>query len=379
MSSLFVIGAGFSKQANFPLGYELFPEVIQLAKERRLYTNTLKPDIDIYLQYISDTGGHRLSEDEINFEDFISYLDIEHFLWLKGSDTMTEDGNRSQLAIRNLIALALYLKLESITDADLDLYRTFVRNLEPGDLIISFNYDTLLEMVFEELGIPYRLFPTRLVNAGTFDGEVKYPEEEVVLLKVHGSIDWFDKTRFIRDKKDLRERCFDMTPRHPVFKDPSETKPNPIIDCPYFDDDPLTRIYRVSELGNYFSKASFLLESPLLISPSSNKIVYINPIRDFWYGFNRRGVGYTRMAIIGFSLPKYDEYIRQPLYHVITNYQYKDVTPLDNKKSSLVMVDFRTNEELKNDYRRSYRFVNWGKTVEHYTGFNEEAIDKIFQ
>jgi hypothetical protein len=300
MSSLFIIGAGFSKPANFPLGNELFSELIELAKLRRLYANVLKPDIEIYLQYLSDTRGHTISENEINFEDFISYLDIEHFLWLQGSDTMTDQGNQSQLVIRNLIALALYLKAESITDAELDLYRKFARNLAPGDLIISFNYDTLLETVFEETDVPYRLFPTRLVNAGKFGGEVKYPEEEVVLLKVHGSIDWFDKTGFIRSLEDLHDRGFDMTPRHPVFKDPSKTKPNPIIDCPYFDNDPLTRIYRVSELGNYFSNASFLVDSPLLISPSYNKIVYINPLRNFWYGFNRVGMGYTRMAIIGF-------------------------------------------------------------------------------
>lgn len=283
------------------------------------------------------------------------------------------------MAIRNLIGLALYLRNLDVTDVELGIYREFASKLEPGDLIICFNYDTLLEMVFEELEIQYRLFPTRLVSAGQFSGTVKYPDEEVTLLKVHGSIDWFDKSSFIDSINDLRKQGFDKIPRHPIFNDTERTNPKPIVDCPHFDDDPLTKIYRVSNISTYYSEASFLLEAPLLISPSYNKIVYLNPLTSFWHGFNRVGMGYTRMAVIGFSLPQHDEYIRQPLYHLIANYQYRDVTPLDNKKSKLVMVDFRPDDAGRNDYRLSYNFVDWDKTVEYYGGFCEEALDLIFQ
>ena len=117
MSSLIVIGAGFSKHAGLPLGDELFSLVIEEAKRRVLWKNIIEPDIHNYIHYLSEAKGVLVDIDEINYEDFLSFLDYEHFLELKGNDTWSNTGNRTQLAIRNLIAYVLYEFQKKINSA----------------------------------------------------------------------------------------------------------------------------------------------------------------------------------------------------------------------------------------------------------------------
>lgn len=377
MPTLLIIGAGFSCPAGLPLGDELFQDILRLSRLRGHY-KSIKEDIDAYCRFLDLTKGVKVSTQQIDFEEFISFLDIEHYLLLQGSDTLTEEGNWSQMVIRNLIALSLYQRQSLASNSDLDIYRELLSRLHPGDLIVSFNYDTLLEKVFEELSIPYRLVPDRLEEVTEYSGTLKYPEEEVILLKVHGSIDWFDRSEFDDRTAHYESMGIERPPRHPVFEDPSKCRPYPLVDGPYFVDSPLINIYRVENLDPYFANSPFALNAPVLVSPSATKMVYMNPLREFWNGFARVGQGFTNMAVIGFSMARHDEYIRQPIYHLIRNYQYENKTPLGSPKSKLVMVDDRPNEVSKSNYRDTYSFVNWEKSIEHFQGFDEQAIRKIY-
>lgn len=121
MYSIFILGAGFSKPAGMPLGDELFELILKEAKKNILYENILKRDIGDFLEYYNKINCSSISEEEINFEEFISYLDIEHYLALKGKDTWSTEGNRSQLVIRNLIANILYQKMSLMKESDYGL------------------------------------------------------------------------------------------------------------------------------------------------------------------------------------------------------------------------------------------------------------------
>ncbi len=155
MFSIFVLGAGFSKPAGMPLGSEFFKEVLKKVKNTVLYENILKRDIELFLEYYNKTNSASITEDEINFEEFISYLDIEHYLDLKGKDTWSSEGNKSQIVIRNLIAKTLFEKMSSMDGKDFTLYKSFVQNLDAGDIIITFNYDTIIEKCLEMESKPY--------------------------------------------------------------------------------------------------------------------------------------------------------------------------------------------------------------------------------
>ena len=366
---VFVLGAGFSKPARLPLCLELFDEIKKEAMVRGVYDG-FKKDLDSFLEYHCKTKIKPIVEDEINFEDFISYLDIEHFLHLKGSDEWSDEGNTSQLIVKNLIARILYSRESAMQDKDFALYEKFAEKLNPGDTIITFNYDTILETTFSRKGIPYRLFPDR-DNADKND--------EIILLKMHGSIDWFDISAYDRGQSSYRNYPFYMPPNHSVFA--RKGKPfrlEKIIDEPYFAESPLQKIYKNFDMDDYFNEGYYTSNPPLIISPSYSKMVYLNFLTEFWRGNNKSGVASSTVIIIGFSLPEHDDYIRQPLYHLINNFQNNDYYEGFLEKTNLKIIDYKQSQTEIDAYKKNYSFVDWNRTDCYFDGFNEKSLEVIF-
>jgi hypothetical protein len=379
LSSFIILGAGFSKPAGLPLGNELFSLVIEEAKRRVLWKNIIEPDIQNYLWYQKEAKGIGVDLDNINFEDFLAFLDYEHFLGLKGSDTWSSEGNRSQLAIRNLIAYVLNERQKDIKPSDFELYLDFVDRLNPGDFIYTFNYDTVLETALETRNISYRLFPTRLKNISYgFDAEIDLDVHEVVVIKVHGSIDWFDISGVKEGDEFSRQQPIYTRTKHYVFSDPSILRPWKVVNGLYWPDSPLQNIYRINDLDTYFENVSMVIEAPLIISPSLSKTLYLQPLREFWEGFSRVGGLQSRVGVIGFSMPFQDEYILQPMYHLITNFQQVKDISASIHKSNFKMIDYRPSPESVNEYKDRYKFVDWKNTDAYFNGFDRHAIDVFF-
>jgi hypothetical protein len=368
----YILGAGFSKSAGFPLGAELFPQILTAAKARGL-DHILQKDLDFFIDYKKRAHGKKLSESEINLEEFISYLDIEHYLTLEGSDHWSGEGNKSQMAIKNLIALVLYIHDQRVTNEEFELYESFVARLEPGDWIFTFNYDTILEKALRKKKIPFRLFPYRYAERS--QSILTDNKDEIVVLKMHGSIDWFDKTYFDQSSISLKNNYGqDIKPFNKVFTNLESFRLKKLVDSIDYEDSLLNNIYILENLEDYFFENSLLFQAPLIISPSYNKLVYLNPLKEFWWGFNRMGGFVERIVIIGFSLPDHDEYIRQPLYQLITNFQYhKSIS-----KFNLKMIDYKKTEKGIREYKKNYRFINPKKTDFYFDGFNKTSLDVIF-
>jgi hypothetical protein len=374
-----VLGAGFSKPAGLPLCADLFAEVIREAKRRGLYENILKKDIDAFLKYLEKTKGIKITESQINFEEFISYLDIEHFLKLKGSDHWSAEGNLSQLVVRNLIALILYRGEATMKDVDFELYEKFAERLGPGDVIITFNYDTILEKTFQRKRVPFRLFPTRYKNV-TFGGGEVQDTDEIVLLKMHGSINWFDISVYDATQKVLRECNTYVRPKHEVFAEQQEMfLLERLVGQPYPPDSPLNKIYKTATIERYLSHCSFTSAAPLIISPSHSKTVYLNPLTELWRGYNEVGIGNGTVAIIGFSFPEHDAYIQQPLYYLVDNFQNNDYFSDFLKKTNLKMVDRKQSPQEVEEFKKRYSFVDWSRTDTYFDGFDEKSLDVIFE
>ena len=378
MPTLLIVGAGFSAPAGFPVGDQLYPTITRLADRTPPLAEELAEDIDRFLRYSLDTTGEEPKRELLNLEEFMAFLDIEHSLALLGSDTLTDAGNRSQMITRNLIAVALHECLRATTPAQRAPYMALASQLHPGDLVISFNYDTLLESVFDQLRLPYRLFPDRLASVSEWGGVLKIPEEEIILLKVHGSIDWFDRTDFDRTDAAWAKVGATDRPFHPVFTDPGRCQVEPLVSGPYFPESPLLTLTRARNLAPYLNQSSFALQAPFLVAPSAYKTLYLDPLKEFWNGFARVGAGFTRMAIIGFSLPAHDQYVRQPIYNLVRNYQSSDTTVLGNKKSDLLMVDLRNDEKAERCFRETYRFVDWARSRVDFSGFSGRAVETLF-
>jgi hypothetical protein len=376
MYNLFILGAGFSKPAGLPLGTELFAEVLRLAKLDTSYQNIIRPDVERYIRYIERTEGATLSEQAIDFERFTSFLDVEHFLRLTGSDTYTEQGNRTQMLVRNFIARILYHRQRRMPQAARDLYDYFASKLRPNDIVVTFNYDTIVEESLERAKIPYRLFPQRYTEVHAGYGTVDIETEEVILLKMHGSIDWFDKQPYVDSIRYHRSVGAPGIPRDAVFNNPA-IRPEPLVGGPYFDTSRLLAVHRVRNLEQYFADALFPIEAPLIVSPSYSKIVYLSPIVELWNGFNGFGVGNGTVAIVGYSLPSHDEYIQQVIYSIFRNFQHVDLGEY-LQKTLLRFVDRRETEAEQAAYRGTYRFADWARSEAYFGGFDRRAVDMLF-
>ena len=257
-----------------------------------------------------------------------------------------------------------------------DCYLDFARNLQPDDYVLTFNYDILLERAMEKVRKPYRLFPYRSKR------------KEVILLKLHGSVDWFDKTQRLALEQEHGHQSVASFP-HPVFNNAVELDVFSIDDGLRDNDDPLGQMYRVGNVDLLYEEMAatrygrdvHFMGAPWLLTPSTMKILYAEKLREFWYGMNNLGFYNGGMVIVGYSLPSQDEYARQAVYTIVRNYQENygwNEDLFDRRKSPLVLVDLCQDEESLRRLEDSFKFVNWDRAQLIRSGFGSEAVASMF-
>ncbi len=377
---LIILGAGFSRPAGFPLAINLWKEISETAasfpSDLRAYK--FNEDLDHYIEFRKEAYGEVLTPETVDFEDFMRFLDVEHYLGLRGGDTWSEDGNEGTIVTKFLIGSILARHLNQLTAVP-DLYLEFARRLDLNDIVITFNYDTLLEQALDTIRKPYRLFSTRFKSVSEFGLTVDNDRNEVQLLKVHGSIDWFDRTSFDRTIARCEKQGF-PPPNDIIFSHEAALGLERVGDGPRPNVDPLKNVYRARNLKAVYAKNLLFKATPRILPPSAAKLLYTSRMNDFWEGMGNAGLYNFGMAIVGFSLPVQDEYAAQILYELVTNYQKHNwrEDELGRKKSPLAIVDFFSNASAEECFRKRYRFVDWSRADLSGEGFNLASLDKIF-
>jgi hypothetical protein len=375
-----VLGAGFSRPAGLPLAVELWKEIREKAAsfppDGRAYK--FNEDLIRYIEFRREADGMALTSETVDFEDFMRFLDVEHHLGLRGSDTWSEDGNEGTVVTKFLIGCILARHVNAVKVVP-ELYLEFARRLKPHDTVITFNYDTLLERALDAVGKPYRLFSTRFQSVSEFSSTVDLRRDEVVVLKVHGSIDWFDRSHFER-RIVCHKRQKAPPPHDIIFSHEADLGLKRLVDGPRPTTDPLKNVYRARNLRALYAKNLLFIATPRILPPSASKLLYATRMNDFWRGMRNAGYYNFGMTIIGFSLPGQDDYARQILYELVTNYQrYNwDKDTLGGKKPPLAIVDFLPNAASEERFRGLYRFVDWSRADLSGKGFNLTSLDKIF-
>lgn len=291
----------------------------------------------------------------------MSYLDVEHYLGLRGSDTWSDDGNEGTIVAKTLIGRILS-ECESRLGEVPALYREFASRLEPGDTVLTFNYDTLLERALEAVRKPYRLFATRYSKVeGDFGTLVE--DTEVAILKLHGSIDWFDKSDL--EKWGVNTSSMGLAP---------------VVDGPSFPEEPLAKFHRVRHLHEAYADHRMFMAVPKMLPPSAAKFAYAPTLTTFMRGLNNAGVLNFGMAVIGYSPPRHDQYALQILHTLIENYQtqYWEKPAFDRPKTPLVVCDLLSSAKREKAFLKRYKFVDWKRAVLHRDGFDQAAIQSIF-
>jgi hypothetical protein len=318
--AIYILGAGFSQPAGLPLATDLWREVSRRAAPLTGRMAQFRKDLKDFIKFKAECDGIHLSPNQVNYEEFLGYLDIEYHLELRGSDTWSDDGNEAQVVAKTLIGQVITERMPS-KKAIPQLYLNFVRKLQPGDTIFTFNYDVLLEHALEVAGVPFRLFPHRYTSishggGGTLD----WSSREVVVYKLHGSIDWFDRHSYTNLEADWKARGLTERPKHPIFNGTLDLKTTPLIDGVSHPDDSLREIYRVIDFQRFYSDPPWFLAVPKIINPSTAKVIFARQFGDFFYGLGTFGGSHYKFNIIGFSMSEHDEYARQVIYRIVKNY-----------------------------------------------------------
>src|SRR5215469_5316018 len=99
--SVYVLGAGFSAAAGLPLGNKLWKEIygraMYMASDPNDRASQFLDDLKSYIEFKKECEGVSLRPEEVMFEEFLGYLDVEHFLGLRGSETWSKEGNETQV------------------------------------------------------------------------------------------------------------------------------------------------------------------------------------------------------------------------------------------------------------------------------------------
>ena len=374
---ILILGAGFSRPAGLPLGHELWAEVRGRLRGRYGSDSHVEHDLRRYAEYLSACEGMEVDIEAIDYERFLGFLDTEHFLGLKGSDTMSSDGNESQLMVRHAIAEILY---ERTPKNPPELYRKFAKGLDTSDWILTFNYDTLLESALDAEGVPYRLFPQRFSEISAGFNAIDDSVDEVVVLKLHGSIDWCDRSSYDDEIEYSKQSAPSYEVKHPVFGADRRVDSVKLTDGPMVKNDPLAKLYRIGNVGRLLGLGlGFWQWCPFMLAPSQTKLIYTPTLREFWFGMQEGGGLNLSLGVIGYSLPAADEYARQALYHLFRNYTgYEpDLELFGRKKTPIRILDSAPPGDSGTDIRSRYRFADWSRTDLRLDGFNETTLEWV--
>lgn len=378
---IFILGAGFSYAAGLPLGRALWDQVLAAAEMQQGPGGGLARDLKLYCQYCRECDGIELHPKDVEFEDFLAFLDIEFRLRLSGSDTWSAHGNKTQVLVKQLIAQILHKAMPQIESVP-SHYLDFVKLLEPGDYVITFNYDTLLEQLLDGIGQPYRLFPMRYATTNSHYCTIDTARRaEVVISKVHGSIDWFDKSQYEELAKLRAADGFGGRPRDAVFGPEAMVAVKPIVDGARPDGDPLQKIFRVVDaFGSFYRSLQENMSVPCLLTPSHAKELYADQFAPYWDGLGQAGGLNRGLVIVGYSMPTHDRYARQALFRLAHNYQgveWGEQTFWGGRKAPVILVDLKTDATGQAAMRRHYGFLDAQKTCFVWSGFGAEAVATI--
>lgn len=245
MNRVFVLGAGFSHENKVPLARELFQPLLEFGRAN--FRDELQ-EFEKILEFARVLTG----TPEPDLEQFLTLYSGGWWLWRhvppNPFDVTTIPTTLTRL-------LALYMNRFRLDRAG--PIKRFAASLVPGDVIITFNWDTLLEQALRQLGRP--------MSYGVSASKIR-------LLKLHGSSDW---ARLYPGRQVPRraERVRELVYRYP---DPEAA---------------------MAQHGDRYL--------PAISLPQASKIHLVDLDR-FWVHAYRSLAGARKVIVIGYSMPEAD-------------------------------------------------------------------------
>jgi DNA-directed RNA polymerase subunit RPC12/RpoP len=206
MVNLYILGAGCSKNYsqsdnNFqgiecPINDNFF-KIARVVCERTGESDPFfMEDIHFLIRTLSPLYGEHtddlsfFSRDELRLEEVMTLLDTEYKLYSRFNSGLGSNESRQIRILKDLLARTLDY---SLTGPTCKTHLKLAEKIQPQDLVISFNYDLLIDDALFALGKVtdqcYGLNFFRVNRNGKW-GTPRSEPSQINLLKLHGSLNW---------------------------------------------------------------------------------------------------------------------------------------------------------------------------------------------
>ena len=341
IEKVFILGAGFSAPAGLPLTYELLRHIHAISSAKPWYgeggmpyswgqAEWLLEELQFYYPTL-DFSHKSIASGTIpagfDIEQFMSYVAAESAFVEKTGEKWNDHGSKFLAWLKGWLAEAIYIKQEQMFGEAPNVYYQFSSTLE-GALILSFNWDTLLEELLARQHFEYTYdFSDRITDA-----------KRIPIIKLHGSIDWFSMPSELSRK--------DWMSFDPLGKS-------------------LDGYYKArGDLRRYFN--GFL--SPWIVVPSYDKISQILKLGDTWTTPWIFLQDELEIIIIGFSMRQDDYHSRAFIYPQL-------VQGTRDGSLKVKVVDIAANGKEEGEITERFQGVE--NISYFFEGFGEQAIDFI--
>ncbi|MBU0739519.1 MAG: hypothetical protein KJ981_05220 [Alphaproteobacteria bacterium] len=285
---VFFLGAGFSAGAGVPLTNVLLPKASNLFRQQAggLFERIgwFASDADVSLDGAPD------AQDLARLCTQLDFMELrEH----GGGERWSAEGSRERLALKYFFAKAVATSTPRPAQLP-DYYHQFANGLRTSDVIVSFNWDTLVENLLDHVGMPY----TYVGDAG-----------KILIMKLHGSIHWREgvATAMVRDAPnlDFRPIGYSTEPKTDIHYSTALQSPEA-----WRDSHPLTHEVR-----------------PLIVLPGYGKAVDVRLLSSIWYRPEMLNICKGGISVIGLSVAE-DDYIVDGLLRYLFRSAIEETTPI---------------------------------------------------
>jgi hypothetical protein len=275
-----------------------------------------------------------LEDDRLSLEKVMTQLIFENEIFqrmppLDGyyqGENRTIDVDSSPKALIELIALTISKALEGPVCSE---HIRLANSLSQGDVVISFNYDLLMDNALREtkkLTDCGYLVPFRSVLDGQGSRRMEDTPSDITLIKLHGSLNWlhcsFCDTNFL-------DRSEKISPQY-------ATLPHR---CPY-----------CGESNVYFQR--------VIVPPLLAKNYSLSPLKYLWSRVNRYVAKAREIVIIGYSFPPTD---------FATEALLRDSFPWEFQRQTRFVI-VNTQKEVFDRFKKTFNSseVIWKSSLKEY-------------
>lgn len=274
---LFILGSGFSAGAGIPMIGTLLSEAMAIfRRESAGLFERVNNHAKICFQkdYIDFNA--------VDFAQFCTFLEYIELREYGGGERFSDKGSKENIAFKYYLSKAI--AMNTPTDDEIpEMYREFAKQLHMYDIVITFNWDTLLEMALKSVGKTYAYC--------NFENK----EADVYICKLHGSINWR-----------LGDTLFLQRPN--LTWEPLNFKTGMMDNEIYYCNDLLKK-------NAWLQYAPFSEVEPFIVLPGYGKGFDVRHIAPLWYK-PERAFAYTKnVYIIGFGLADDDYFVRSFFIH----------------------------------------------------------------